>query len=1044
MAQYATLKDAIEDVIKTNGNKEITGSILQQSLKAIIDSLGANYQLVGFATPGSEGTNPGTPDQNVAYIAGAGEYPNFGGTTVEINQIGVFKYNGTWDYSVINCGLYLEYEESPDDWVHEWTFYDGINEFGYTICIQKDVSGISNSPKEAISAWWAARAQERLDDIQGFTIHIDSLSTSPQSIRLIEAGKTIDSLGGASSLMFGTGGGQYITVNSTDLPYTVPETFVRVKTASGTLSNVNIHVRGQIQSPGNFNLNPEDLTFDDLEQISFANRGYNSETLNGLGYTILRPNKTFAEQISGKTNTIFEIRYNFDLNDATITIPNDCVLLFYGGSLKNGKIIGQNTLVVTDNIKIFDTILLDGNFLNDGLYIEWWGVKAGNTNASINTNILNTYITPSFEKIKNTLKATEKAEVFFNQPIIFDGTYDVDIRGNLYYDGPLASTAITIGNDSTPANTNRHFYIHSLQQTSSDWYNEGNIIDNNGIVVKHIRYSELKFDLIRYFATCLKLTATLTGCASNKISYDLIGGAYYIGILLDAKGPNGFVNENQINGKYIANYSSNPAKSICTAISIKTEIEPGGNGNVFFNPCVEDSYIGVYFGQYTYGNILWGARIENVTIPMSCYQGQSVNDTDIPKNNVVYYHILNTFATLEDFVTNRIIRIGEEIPFFKLINTIDVPIYTQSNVWKFGYRKINDVFQPVWSNATLVGNFYKIVDNTKKTFIKVENRGGGRVCFATVSADFEITDTMAAMPFASKYIYADGLIWRNSRTETITNATLKTGYDYIFIGFIRGNDAPDYVGSKIYSNNLELNNFFEMDSVNYCNIIKPVKLNANLANGAYAFNEFKIIADIDLNNNSLYAPSKILRIENHSKISNGTVDSSALVLPNYSEIQGANLTIAGHPKAGTLYGGTKPNVVSDGTKWIYYDGATDGVKRYGNSSQRPSFADIPNGFKYFDTALNMLIIKSEHYVDGVLTGYWLDSNGQTPGNHAGDASDMPDFLHNNPSATGNDEGYQFFLVEDSTYGTKLVFWSSVGSSIGGGAWVDAMGNVVIE
>lgn len=62
--------------------------------------------------------------------------------------------------------------------------------------------------------------------------------------------------------------------------------------------------------------------------------------LNGMGYVILRKNKSFAEQVT-KKNTIYEIRYDFDLNGAEITVPENCVLKFNGGSIKGGNITGH-------------------------------------------------------------------------------------------------------------------------------------------------------------------------------------------------------------------------------------------------------------------------------------------------------------------------------------------------------------------------------------------------------------------------------------------------------------------------------------------------------------------------------------------------------------------------------------------------------------------------------------------------------------------------------------------------------------------------------
>lgn len=98
MANYANLKSAIQEVIKTNGNNEITGALLQQSLIAMINSLGANYQFAGVATPT---TVPGTPDQKVFYFAGPGTYPNFNGAVIPACNVGLMSYNGTWHVSTV-------------------------------------------------------------------------------------------------------------------------------------------------------------------------------------------------------------------------------------------------------------------------------------------------------------------------------------------------------------------------------------------------------------------------------------------------------------------------------------------------------------------------------------------------------------------------------------------------------------------------------------------------------------------------------------------------------------------------------------------------------------------------------------------------------------------------------------------------------------------------------------------------------------------------------------------------------------------------------
>lgn len=97
---YAQLLDIINNPTDhslpawDNDNKLIEGLTIKQYLLTIIQSLTAGYQFMGVATPS---TSPGTPDQNVFYIGGAGTYANFGTSiTVRHGQICIFKWNGSW------------------------------------------------------------------------------------------------------------------------------------------------------------------------------------------------------------------------------------------------------------------------------------------------------------------------------------------------------------------------------------------------------------------------------------------------------------------------------------------------------------------------------------------------------------------------------------------------------------------------------------------------------------------------------------------------------------------------------------------------------------------------------------------------------------------------------------------------------------------------------------------------------------------------------------------------------------------------------------
>lgn len=99
MANWTALKAAIAAVIKTNGNKEITGAVLQSTLNTIVSNLGENATFKGVATTT---TAPGTIDANVFYLAtNIGVYANF---NITLSQKGlyIFRNDGsTWSSILI-------------------------------------------------------------------------------------------------------------------------------------------------------------------------------------------------------------------------------------------------------------------------------------------------------------------------------------------------------------------------------------------------------------------------------------------------------------------------------------------------------------------------------------------------------------------------------------------------------------------------------------------------------------------------------------------------------------------------------------------------------------------------------------------------------------------------------------------------------------------------------------------------------------------------------------------------------------------------------
>ena len=129
-------------------------------------------------------------------------------------------------------------------------------------------------------------------------------------------------------------------------------------------------------------------------------------------------------------NTIYEIRYDFDLNGATIEIPEGCTLKFEGGLLRNG-IINFNDTKIINNLftHIDDSLSYNVKFRNDKTEICVDDFGADPTGVKISTDAINRAIQYcSYNKIA--------------RPIQFYGKYLID-------DAIMLETNITLsGNGS--------------------------------------------------------------------------------------------------------------------------------------------------------------------------------------------------------------------------------------------------------------------------------------------------------------------------------------------------------------------------------------------------------------------------------------------------------------------------------------------------------------------------------------------------------------------------------------------------------------------
>lgn len=88
-------------------------------------------------------------------------------------------------------------------------------------------------------------------------------------------------------------------------------------------------------------------------------------------YCVLSKDKPLPEQFNQK-NTTYEIRYDFDLKKANLSVPEGCELVFMGGKLKNGT-VNLNNCYIEGNAEIDCDII--GCPSNEDIYTKWFNKK---------------------------------------------------------------------------------------------------------------------------------------------------------------------------------------------------------------------------------------------------------------------------------------------------------------------------------------------------------------------------------------------------------------------------------------------------------------------------------------------------------------------------------------------------------------------------------------------------------------------------------------------------------------------------------------------
>jgi hypothetical protein len=319
------LKDNIREYIKQNGNKEITGQILQDVLLGMVDGLVGNDAV---ANPTDEATETmvkikigetiyGIPQTNLpkGLLYGGEVYPD---TVITPDIHCYYIANGSGNYISFGNALvgpaericYLYYDESNEQWD-----YSEFDTYKYS---------------------YAHSKFEQLTDLSTSTIQVSSAQEFTNAERLQA-----------------------------------------------------------------------------LANVSNQEAGYNDSTppvfTGKMGYVVLQPqddedleHTSFAAQIANKPNTIFEIMDVYDLGVATVSIPNNCVLKFNGGMLKNGEITTNNCFISSDKKCFDDTIIFSSGskIANVSSKLSWFCDNNGSADYGlVNAGAISNDVFVDLEKV---------------------------------------------------------------------------------------------------------------------------------------------------------------------------------------------------------------------------------------------------------------------------------------------------------------------------------------------------------------------------------------------------------------------------------------------------------------------------------------------------------------------------------------------------------------------------------------------------------------------------------------------------------------------
>ena len=718
----------------------------------------------------------------------------------------------------------------------------------------------------------------------------------------------------------------------------------------------------------------EDITTEgdtpQTQVLKLKDRAYDSLNASGKGYKILRKNwqtingerkNVLTQEMINEPNTIYEIRYDFDLNGGEIKIKEGCVLKFVGGSLSNGTIIGNDSVINSKPIIILKDIIINGVWLVSDIYQSWFNFdlseNADNrnnfknliqlTNANITNNVFftdGTYYTKVYDKEDNTNEAlfllNSNTNLYLNnctiKTISFKWTHKsiiiIENANNInIYAGKLIGDADT------------HNYDTAISQTH-EW--------SHGI--KIARYSKnitIKYTVIKNFTGD---GINIIDSGENETENILIEN-----VTCDSNNREGMSIESGKNITIRKSSFLNTSSIHQTAPGCGFNIEPWIKNCHVENIVLEDCIF-----KNNYGGIVLQPN-KNEENKTSFINNMRVSNCSIGNKLAIYYTNGLSLNNLK----------FEENSYFKITDSANISMYKSNPEY---IEFVNIVDNIVFNKLTVKNRIISSKDSVSN--IKIKNSDIELLRVSNINNLLLSDNTINIAEISSKYktyllnnsilnmnilatdlakLINNDIIW-NNENSVVVGGTLRNN-------IIRINKKELKLSDATVINNIVINNNSEIKAA----------FALNKQGGTFEFIDNKVYGFKSLLVKNIYAQkvkiysgmpidTSINYLEEESlEFINGSIDvkdgNQRIYLNNkWININTIDVSAKGRPTnnfLGQQFFDKSLNIPCwwNGTKWVNGNGKI-AILDKGNTSNRPSLTQEELGFQYYDTTLKKYIV----------------------------------------------------------------------------------------